>query len=58
LTELGAHEQELLARMSEHVGVEQPEIGETLPFVAGHAVDHRALAVHHFVVRERQHEVL
>jgi hypothetical protein len=44
--------------MSEHVGVEQSEIGETLPFVAGHAVEHRALAMHHFVMRERQHEVL
>jgi hypothetical protein len=58
LAELGTHEQQLLAGMGEHVGVQQPQVGEALPLVARHLVDHRAFAMHHLVVRERQHEVL
>ena len=34
------------------------QIGEFLPVVAGHLGDQRALAVHHFVMGERQHEIL
>ena len=58
LGDLAAHEQQLLARMREHVAVERAQVGVLLPHVAGHLVDHRPLAVHHFVVRERQDEVL
>ena len=58
LAELAAHEQQLLAGVRPHVAVEQPQVGELLPQVARHLVEQRAFAVHHFVVRERQHEVL
>ena len=58
LAEVAAHEQQLLARMRPHVAVQQPQVGELLPQVAGHLVQQRALAVDHFVVRHRQHEVL
>ena len=58
LSELVAHEQQLLARLREHLCREQSQIGELLPVVAGHFVDERSLAVDDLVVRERQHEVL
>ena len=58
LAEVAAHEQQLLAGMRPHVAVEQPQVGELLPQVAGHLVEQRALAVHDFVVRQRQDEVL
>ena len=53
-----AHEDELLAGMRPHEAVEGPEIGELLPVVARHLAEHRALAVHHLVMAERQHEIL
>src|SRR6185312_8966175 len=58
LADLPAHEEELLAGMSPHVAVEQPQRCELLPLIARHLADERALAVHHLIVRERQHEVL
>ena len=57
LPDLLPHEQQLLAGMRPHVGQERARVGELLPFVARHLVDQRALAVHHFVVRDRQHEI-
>ena len=41
-----------------HVGQEGARVGELLPLVARHLVQQRALAVHHLVVRDGQHEVL
>ena len=58
LRDLAPHEQQLLARVAVHVAVEQPEIGELLPEVAGHLVQQRPLAVHDLVVRQGQDEVL
>ena len=58
LAELVAHEEQLLARLGVLVAVEQPQVGELLPVVAGHLAEQRALAVDHLVVGERQHEVL
>jgi len=58
LAELAAHEQQLLARVGILPGVEQAQVGEALPGVAGHLVEQALLHVHHFVVRQRQHEVL
>ena len=58
LAELAAHEQQLLARMTEHEAVVGAQVCEALPFVAGHAAEDRTLAVHDFVVRQRQNEVL
>ena len=57
LGEFLAHEQEFLARPAPHEGVIGPEVGELLPVVAGHAAEDRAFAVHHFVVRQRQHKI-
>jgi hypothetical protein len=37
LAELAAHEQELLARLRPLVDQQQPQVGELLPVVAGHA---------------------
>ncbi len=58
LTELPAHEQQLLAGVPPHIAIQQTQIRELLPFIAGHLADQRALAVHDLVVGERQHEVL
>ena len=58
LAELAAHEHQLLAGMAEHEAVIGAQIGEALPFVAGHAAEDRALAVHDLVMRQRQDEVL
>src|SRR5450631_1389340 len=58
LREFAAHEQEFLARMSPHVAIQRTQIGKHLPVVAGHLADQRAFAVDHFVMRERQDEVL
>src|SRR5260370_16887032 len=57
LTELAAHEQELLARMTEHEPVIGAQIGKALPLIARHAAENRTLTVHDFVVGQRQDEV-
>ena len=58
LPELIAHEAELLAGMRHHVTEEGAYARELLFVSAGHLVDERALAVHHFVVRDGKHIVL
>src|SRR5258707_6972432 len=58
LTELAAHEQELLAGVTEHEPVIGAQIGKALPLVARHAAENRTLAVHDLVMGERQDEVL
>src|SRR5690348_14781517 len=58
LGKLVAHEEKFLPWVSVHEGVVGAQIGETLPSVAGHAAQYRALAVHDFVVRKRQNEIL
>ncbi len=52
LGEFAAHEQQLLAGVRPHVGVQQPQVRELLPQVARHLTDQRSLAVHDFVVRQ------
>ncbi len=44
--------------MAEHEGVVGAQIGESLPLVARHAAEDRALAVHDLVMRQRQNEIL
>ena len=58
LTELRAHEQQLLAGVRAHVSAEQPEVGPLLPIVAGHLGEQGVFPVHHFIVRYRQDEIL
>src|SRR5579872_6546226 len=58
LTELAAHEEQLLARACPHIGVERAQVGELAPAVARHFVEQRALAVHDLIMRERQDEIL
>src|SRR5215475_9082169 len=58
LAELAAHEQKLLAGMAKHEAVISAQIGKTLPLVARHAAENRTLAVHDFVMGERQDEIL
>ena len=57
LRELAAHEQQFFTRIGPHQAIERAQVGELLPRVAGHLAQQRTLAVHHFVVRERQHKV-
>ncbi len=57
LRDLASHEEQLFARMSEHVSVKQPQVGKSLPEVARHLVEQRPLAVHDLVVREGQNKV-
>ena len=58
LRKLAAHEHQLLARVAPHEAVISAQVGELLPAVAWHLAQQRPFAVHHLVVRERQHEVL
>ncbi len=44
--------------MGPHEGVERPQGAELAPLVLRHPLEHRSLAVHHFVVADRQDEVL
>ena len=58
LGELRAHEGEFLARMGDHVCHEGTVAVELAVILAGHFVEERLLAVNHFVVGNRQDEVL
>src|SRR5690606_1167187 len=58
LSELSALEEELLPRVRPLISKEEPEVREFLPRVSWHLVEEGPLAVHDFVMRERQHEVL
>ena len=58
LPDLLPHEQQLLSRVRPHVSQKRADIGELPPFVAGHSIEQRSLAVDHLVVRNRQHEIL
>src|SRR5438270_10919999 len=58
LTELAAHEQQLVAGMPIHPGVEHPEIGELLPLVPRHFIEKRSFPMNNFVVTEHENEIL
>src|ERR1700731_257443 len=58
LSELAAHEKQLLAGMTEHEAVIGAQIGEALPLVAGHASENGALPMHDLIMGEGQNEVL
>src|SRR5882762_4924435 len=58
LREFAPHEHQLLAGMAEHESVVGAQICESLPLVAGHAAQKRALSVHDLIVRKRQDEIL
>ena len=45
LTDLRAHEDELLAGVCEHIGQKRPQSRQTVAAVAGHFAEDRALAV-------------
>src|ERR1700692_2825839 len=57
LAEFLAHEQEFLTRVRILIGVEEAQVSELLPHVAGHFVEQGIFAVNDFIVGERQHEV-
>src|SRR5262245_54398702 len=57
LGELAAHEQELLAGVTEHEAIICAQIGKALPLVTRHAAEKRTLAVDDLIVRERQDEI-
>ena len=40
LAEFTTHEQQFLSRVAEHVGIQGPQVGKTLPLVTGHLVEH------------------
>jgi hypothetical protein len=52
LGQLAAHEQQLLAGVRPHVGVQAAQVGELLPAIARHLRVQRALAVDDLVVAE------
>ena len=58
LTELAAHEEQLLAGVSPHPAEQQAHVGELLPAVPRHLADERAFPVDHLVVGDRQRETL
>ncbi len=57
LPEFSAHEQQFLAREGKHPAVIGAQVGKLLPRIAGHTVKNRFLAMHHFVMGQRQHEI-
>ncbi len=57
LGEFLTHEEELLSRVSVLIGIEEAEISELLPYIAGHFVEERVFAVDDFVVREGKKEI-
>ena len=57
LAELAAHEQQFFAGVAQGEAEEAAQSGELLPVVARHLVQQRELAMHHLVMRQRQHEV-
>ena len=57
LGEFLAHKEKFLARVGALIGVQQTEIGELLPHVAGHFVEKRVLAVDDFVVGKGKQEI-
>src|SRR5262249_23980174 len=58
VAEFTPHEQQLLTGMPEHVPVEQPQVCEFPPVVAGHPAQHGTLAVDNLVMRKQQNKVL
>lgn len=58
LTQLRAHKQQLLAGVTQHIGVEPPDARQLPPVVAGHLAPQAALHMHHLVVGQGQHIVL
>jgi len=51
------HEEEFFAGVRIVISVEQAEIGELLPHIAGHFVDQRVLAVNDFVMGKGKNKV-
>ncbi len=58
LRKLVAHKQQFLTGEGPHPAVVGAQVGKLLPRIARHAVENRFLAVHHFIVRQRQDKVL
>ena len=56
--QLGAHEEQLLARLADLVGEQRTQARELLRTGAGHLPQQRALLVDHLVVRQRHHPSL
>ncbi len=56
--QFGSHKQKLFAGMGIHVPQEDPQIGKTPPFIAGHFSQERPFAVDHLIVGERQDKIL
>src|SRR5690242_4742573 len=57
LPKLTAHKEQLLAWVPIHKAIQRPQVSEFLPEVARHLIQHRALAMHDFIMRKRQNEV-
>ena len=57
LGKLAAHKEQLLARMCHPIAKETTKPCKFLPIIAGHLADERTLAMHHFIMGKRQHEV-
>ena len=58
LGEFAAHKEQFLAGVAKHEAEIRPQVGKLLPAVTGHLGQQRTLAMHNFVVRQRQHKVL
>src|SRR6266571_3859794 len=57
LPKLSPHKEQLFAWMTPHIAIERPRVGELLPEVARHLVNHRAFEINYLVMGKRQHEV-
>src|SRR5438552_4070020 len=57
LAKLPSHKEQLLPGLGVQVPQQQSQVGELLPLIPRHLAQERPLAVHHFIVGQRQDEV-
>ena len=56
LAEFAAHKEQFFAWMAPLIAVEEAQVGEFAPGVAGHFVEEALFEVHDFIVGEGEHE--
>ena len=53
-----AHKKQFSAGMGHHIGIQQAQVGKFLPVIARHLIEHRRFSVDHFIMAQREDEVL
>src|SRR6516225_10143274 len=58
LAEFTSHEEQFFAGMRIHPGIKHSEVRKLLPGIPRHLVEHRTLAINHFVMAQHENEIL